>query len=137
MLDVVNFHYLQGVPIKEVIDRQHSEIKRKSKNLRTAIVEGMGMDQIIACANDLINTTLEHFKSEEDAMDVSRFEGVTKHKLMHAKMADTVKEIWTDLGRRKVGDAMELMKFFDERLTYHLEFEDGAFGRSLKECRVS
>jgi hemerythrin-like metal-binding protein len=136
MLDAVNLHHLLGVPIRQGIDHQHSEIKRKRKNLRIAIVQGIGMDQIIACANDLIETTLEHFKSEEEAMDGSKFQAVTAHKLLHAKMADTVKEIWTNLKRRKVGDAMELMKFFDENLTRHLEFEDGAYGRVLDSAEL-
>jgi hemerythrin-like metal-binding protein len=128
MLDLVDLYHLQGTPITEILDRQHSEIKRKGRNLRTAIVEGMGMDQIIACANDLAETTREHFRSEESAMDASKFEGVTAHKLLHAEMIDTVKKIWGDLELRKISDAMELMKFFVGRLAYHLEFEDGSFG---------
>jgi hemerythrin-like metal-binding protein len=128
MLDLVDLYHLQGAPIREILDRQHSEIKRKRQNLRTAIVEGMGMDQIIVCANDLAETTLEHFRSEESAMDASKFDGVTTHKVMHAQMVDSVKKIWGNLERRKVNDAMELMKFFEGRLAYHLDFEDGAFG---------
>ena len=128
MLDSVHLFHLQGVPTKEILDRQHAEIKQKQQNLRGAIIAGMGMDQIVACANDLIDTTLDHFKSEESATDASRFEGVTKHKLMHAEMINSVMKIWGNLERRKINDAMELMKFFDERLTYHLAFEDGAFG---------
>jgi hemerythrin-like metal-binding protein len=129
MLDSVNLFHLQGVPTKEILDRQHEAMKQKRQNLRTAIIEGSGMDHIVSCADDLIDTTLEHFKSEESAMDASTFEGVTNHKLMHATMVDTVMKIWNNLEHRKINDAMELMKFFDERLTYHLEFEDGTFGR--------
>lgn len=134
MIDSVNLYHLQGTPIREVLDRQHTAIKLKKNNLRTAIVEGMGMDLIVACANDLIQTTLEHFKSEESAMDATKFEGVAKHKEMHAAMTENVQKIWSNLTHRKIHDAMELMKFFEERLTYHLEFEDGAFGREFKKA---
>jgi hemerythrin len=95
------------------------------------------MDQIIACANDLFDTTLEHFKSEEDAMDASKFEGVTMQKLMHAKLTKSVKMISSNLECRKVGIAMELMKSFNENLTYHLEIEDGAFGHELNSAELS
>ncbi len=116
----------------DVLDRQHLEIKRRHKNLRTAIVEGLGMDQIVACAKDLIDVTIGHFKSEEGAMEENKFQGLSAHKLLHAEMLESVKKIWSDLERRKISNAMELMKFFDERLVFHLEQEDIMFERELR-----
>jgi hemerythrin-like metal-binding protein len=135
MHDPVDLYNLQGAPVAEILDRQHSEIRRKRQNLRTAIVEGMGMDQIVACAQDLMDTTLEHFQSEESAMDESKFEGVAIHKQVHAQMVETVHGIRSNLERRKIGAAVELMTVFVERLDHHLEYEDGAFGRNLRELQ--
>lgn len=133
MQDTADLHNLNGQNLAAVLDRQHSEIKRRQTNLRTSIVDGMGMNQIVACAKDLIDATLEHFKSEERAMEISRFAGLVMHKHIHDGMARNVREIWSDLEHRKIYDAMELMKFFDERLTFHLDWEDGPFGRHLGE----
>jgi hemerythrin-like metal-binding protein len=133
MLDEVDLYYqTQGGPIMEILDRQHSEIKQKRQNLRTSIINGMGFDQIAACAMDLIATTLEHFKSEESAMEAGKFQGLGVQRLLHAHMIESVKTIWTDLEHRKINDALELLKFFDMTLTYHLESEDGAFGRESR-----
>ena len=134
MLDAVDRHYLQKGHSLEILDRQHSEIKCKRQNLRRAIVEGLGMDQIVACSKDLIDTTLTHFKSEESAMEASGYVGLGVHKLLHDEMAASLKAIWIDLGHRKISDAMELMNFFDVRLAYHLDCEDGAFGRELRDA---
>ncbi len=135
---MLNPHNVQPFPepsAADILDRQHSEIKRKRQNLRTSIIEGMGMDQIVACAKDLIDTTLEHFRSEEHAMEASRFTGLTGHKHLHAEMIQSLEEIWGELEHRKISTAMELMSFFDVRLTYHLDFEDGAFEREMKNIR--
>lgn len=133
MLDEVDLYYRnRGGRTMEILDRQHSEIKRKRQNLRTSIIEGMGFDKIADCAMDLIATTLEHFKSEEAAMEAGNFQGLGVQRLLHAQMIQSVKTIWTDLEHRKINDALELLKFFDLTLTYHLESEDGAFGHESK-----
>jgi hemerythrin-like metal-binding protein len=133
MLDSVDRNDLQFAPILEILDRQHSEIKSKRQKLRRTIVEGMGMEQIIACAQDLIDTTLEHFKSEERAMELCKFEGLAAHRVFHADLTENVKRIWSELELRRISDAMELMNFFDVSLAYHLDCEDGAFGRVLRD----
>jgi hemerythrin-like metal-binding protein len=133
MPNVTDLHNLNGANLAVILDRQHSEIKQKQKNLRASVVEGMGMNQIVACAKDLIDTTLDHFKSEECAMEISRFTGLLAHKHLHDGMAKSVNEIWSDLEHRKINAAMQLLTFFDERLTFHLDWEDGPFGRKLDD----
>lgn len=132
MLDEVDLYYIQRSQIAAVIDREHSEISQKQADLQTAIIEGMGMDLIIACAQNLIDTTINHFKSEESAMLASKFVGLGAHQLLHAEMLESVRTIWSDLEHRKIGDAMQLMVFFDVRLARHLDQEDGSFGRELR-----
>jgi hemerythrin-like metal-binding protein len=132
MLDAVDLYHLQRSQIAEIIDREHSEIRQKQADLQIAIIEGMGMDLIVACAQNLIETTLNHFKSEESAMEASKFVGLGVHQLFHAEMIKSVQTIWSDLDHRKIGDAMQLMVFFDGRLARHLDHEDGAFGSELR-----
>jgi hemerythrin-like metal-binding protein len=135
MLDAVDLYHLQRSQIAEIIDRQHSQIRLQQQNLRSAIIEGMGMSLIVACAKLLIDTTIDHFKSEENAMEASNFAGLGAHRLLHAEWINRVEKIWSDLEHRKITDAMELLEFFDVRLTYHLESEDGAFGRELNNIK--
>lgn len=127
--------YIHGVPISEILDRQHSEIKCKLQNLRRSIVEGKEMDQIIACSKDLIDTTLAHFESEESAMEACNFEGLEAHKRLHAGMVESLTKIWSDLKHGHISNAMELMSFFDVNLAFHLDSEDGAFGRELRDAK--
>jgi hemerythrin-like metal-binding protein len=135
MLDTVNRYHLQGTPTADILDRQHLQIKRQQQYLRTTIIIGTGMDQIVACAKNLIQTTIEHFKSEEGAMDAINFSGLGVHQLLHAEMIERAMKIWSDLEHCNISEAMESMKSFDERLTHHLDFEDGAFGSELSNIK--
>ena len=131
MLDTVNLYHLQGTPTADILDRQHLQIKQRQQDLRTAIIIGMSMDQIVARAKDLIRTTLYHFESEEGVMDAAKFHGLTPHRHLHAEMIESLKGISCDLERSQISGAMELMRFFEGRLTYHLDVEDAAFEREL------
>jgi hypothetical protein len=62
-------------------------------------------------------------------MDAGKFQGLGAQKLLHAKMVESVRTIWSDLEHRKINNALDLLTFFDVALTYHLEAEDGVFGR--------
>lgn len=130
MLDQLTFDR-QGTEVVDILDRQHTQIKGKQKIARAAIIEGGGMDRIIACSKDLIYTTLVHFKSEEDAMDVDAPGSFTVHRRLHANMIESLKDISNDLEHRRISGAMALMKLFDERLTIHLDVEDAELEREL------
>jgi hemerythrin-like metal-binding protein len=88
------------------------------------------MDRIIECSKELISTTLVHFRSEERAMDANPRD-FTTHKRVHANMIESLRDISNDLEQRRITGAMELMKFFEEQLTYHLDVEDAALDREL------
>jgi len=129
MLDKLIVHYFQGTG--NIVDRQHIEINRKHQNTRTAIIEGRGMDRIIACSKELIAATLMHFKSEESAMDANP-RNFTAHKRLHAEMVESLRDISNDLEQRRISGAMELMRFFEARLTYHLDAEDAVLDQDLR-----
>jgi hemerythrin-like metal-binding protein len=136
ILAPVDSDYPQGTPNPDIHDRQHLDIKRRQQYLRTAIVIGEGMDQIIAYSKDLIRTTLYHFESEEDAMTTNKFQDLATHRLFHAEMIERLKEMSDDMECRRISRAMELIRFFDGRLTYHMDVEDAAWERELKKLDV-
>jgi hemerythrin-like metal-binding protein len=132
MLDQLTFHHLAATKGGDILDRQHIEINHEHRDLWVAIIGGGGFDQIIACSNKLIATTLVHFKSEENAMDANTLRNFTAHKRLHADMIESLKDISDDLERRRINGAMALLKFFDGRLTYHFAVEDAGLERELR-----
>jgi len=132
VLDDVAFSNIHTVKVRYILDREHIQIKRKHERARSAIIEGGGMNRIIACSKELIATTLAHFKSEESAMDACNPRNITTHKRLHADLIESLKDISNDLEQRRIIGAMALMKLFDERLTNHLEVEDADLERELR-----
>ena len=131
MLSRVN-QDLRAIRVEDILDREHKEIKRKFQDLRTAIIEGLGMERIIASSRQLIGATLDHFKSEELAMDADRIRTYAVHRRQHVEMIGSLKEISSDLEQRMIRGALELIKLFDSRLTYHLDVEDAELERELR-----
>jgi hemerythrin-like metal-binding protein len=126
------FHHLMGTKAGEILDRQHLQIKRKHQDVRTAILEGGGMERIIACSKDLIAATRAHFQSEERAMDANALRNFSAHREMHDDIIESLQDISNDLEQRRISGAMELMKLFEGRILYHLDVEDAALERELK-----
>jgi hemerythrin-like metal-binding protein len=135
MLDQVNLSQLQGISVGDIHDREHFEIKWKTQHLRMAILEGKGIDKIIADAKELIVATLEHFKSEESAMDADTLRNFTTHRRLHTDIIQSLRDISNDLEQRRIRGAIELIKFFDVSLTNHLDVEDAAFERELRNVK--
>ncbi len=131
MLDQLIFHHLLGSKLGDILDRQHVQIKRKHQEVRTAILQGGGMERIIACSKALIAATRAHFQSEERAMEAVPMRNFTPHRKMHAEIIESLEDISHDLEQRRISGAMELLKFFESRIVYHLDVEDAALGREL------
>jgi hemerythrin-like metal-binding protein len=121
----------QGIEAGNIFDRQHMQINRKHQNLRAAILKGRGMDRIIESSKELVAATVAHFQSEESAMDATAPGNFSSHRRMHEDMMDSLRDISTDLEHRRIQGAMELMKFFEGRLTYHLDVEDAVLESAL------
>jgi hemerythrin-like metal-binding protein len=132
MLDQAIFHHLMGSKFGDILDRQHAIIKRKHQEARTAILEGGGMERIITSSKSLIAATVAHFESEERAMESVPLRNFTAHKNMHADIVESLEDISRDLEQRRISGAMELLKFFESRIVYHLDVEDAALERELK-----
>jgi hemerythrin len=135
MLNQVNLSQLQEISVGDIHDREHLEIKWKQQHLRMAILEGKGMDKIIADAKELIVATLEHFKSEESAMDADTLRNFTTHRRLHTDIIQSLRDISNDLEQRRIRGAIELIKLFDVSLTNHLDVEDAAFERELRNVK--
>jgi hemerythrin-like metal-binding protein len=120
-----------GSKTSEIVDRQHLQIKHEHQELRKALLEGADLDRILEISTDLILTTLLHFESEERAMGESVNGKLVAHRQLHADLIESLKAISIDIENRKLNGALDLMKFFDGRLTYHLDVEDAEMERIL------
>ncbi len=131
MLDSEEVRPFSDNPIDNIFDREHLEIERCQQKLRSGIINGIGMNGIIACSKELIKSTLAHFRSEEAAMGARSIPSFETHRQMHAEMTETLNDISNDLEHRRINVALQLIKFFEQRINHHLEVEDAVLEREL------
>jgi hemerythrin-like metal-binding protein len=110
----------------QIVDREHAAIRRAHQELRALILAGGGMERILESSNKLIAVTLRHFESEERAMEDRSDACLGIHRDLHAELIEALEDISEDLEKRRIGAAVELLRFFDKRITYHLEVEDAS-----------
>ena len=127
------YYHCKGSKLGEIVDRQHLLIKREHQDLRKALLEGAELDRILEISTDLILTTLLHFESEERAMGDSANRKLVAHRQLHTELVESLKAISIDIEHRKLDGALDLMKLFDGRLTYHLDVEDAEMERILAD----
>lgn len=131
MSQQLGFYRMSGSKLCEIIDREHEQIRREHAELRKAITSGAEIERVLDISTDLILTTLLHFESEERAMSTSNHPTLLAHPILHAEMIESLRAITQDLHRGNFDAALELLKLFDGRLTYHLEVEDAEMERIL------
>lgn len=131
MNEKLNYGRYAGAKLRAIRDRDHQQIHRKYQELRASIVEGGGMERILQGSKDLITATVLHFESEERALGEDSLANLLAHQELHAEMIESLEEISKDLEQKSIRGAMELMKFFEGRLRYHLDVEDAALEREL------
>jgi hemerythrin-like metal-binding protein len=131
MFEPLTLYRHEGSRLGEVADRQHMQIRQRHHDLRNAILDGSSAEHILQCSSELIVTTLLHFESEERAIGKNPHQCLLAHQLLHTEMIANLTRISDQLGARKLSGAMELLKFFEGRLSYHLDFEDAALERQL------
>lgn len=129
----LTYYHCKGSKLGEIVDRQHQQIKREHQDLRKALLEGAELDRILEISTDLILTTLLHFESEERAMGESSNRKLVAHRQLHTDLIESLKAISVDIEHRKLDGALDLMKLFDGRLTYHLDVEDAEMERILAD----
>jgi len=130
-INTVDRYYIH-IPIMEILDQQHSEMRCMLQDLRRSILEKRDLDQIIACSKDLVDSIIEHVYSEENAMAANNFADLDAHRRLHVEIIDSAIKIWNDLEHWRISDATEHINFLDVRIAYHLGYEDGNFGRNLR-----
>lgn len=131
MNEKLNYGRYAGAKLRAIRDRDHQQIHRKYQELRASIIEGGGMERILQCSKDLITATVLHFESEERALGEDSLASLLAHQALHAEMIESLEDISKDLEQKSIRGAMELMKFFEGRLRYHLDVEDAALEREL------
>jgi hemerythrin len=120
----------------EEIDRQHKNLFAIAERLYEAKKgdgENLGL-RIDKTAEELLEYTEIHFKTEESLMEKCNYAGLSEHKRIHSKFKETAIEYKIRIKERR-GDlflAMEMMNFLIDWIVVHVSVTDKEYVPYLK-----
>jgi hemerythrin-like metal-binding protein len=127
------FYPRKGSKVGEILDREHLQIRREHQDLRKALAEGADRERILEISTDLILTVLLHFESEERAMANCSEPRLVAHLQLHNDLIESLNAISIDIEHHRIDSALDLLKLFEGRLSYHMDVEDAEIERVIAD----
>lgn len=108
----------------EELDRQHKILFLQLRNYVRDIRDKKGYDQILPTVKFLVNYTHFHLETEEEFMQEIAYPDFERHKALHDKARERIKEILITLKDEKQFVPIELYYFIANWITSHILHED-------------
>ncbi len=115
----------------KAMDDQHAILMDTLNDIRLALVQGQGRDQVKEGLNRLIEFTRMHFASEEQLLEKHSIPGAIEHRNAHQKLLGQLEEAAL---RTKHNDDLHLrsmLLFLRDWYTTHVEELDRPYGEWL------
>ncbi|WP_306599070.1 bacteriohemerythrin [Geothrix sp. 21YS21S-2] len=127
--------FATGIPS---VDDQHKTLFQTVNDFHEGLVTGRGREELARTLDFLVTYTVRHFKTEEDFMELHRFDGLKAHRSEHQLLLEEVaafKEQWSR--NAAAVRPMEVARFLGDWLTHHIQQMDFQYARFLKEGGLS
>ena len=115
------------------IDAEHLEMIGIINGLHGAVERGEGKEVVTAALRSLRERTREHFAYEEKLMAASEYPEAAAHGDQHQKLLGIVNILVENLELINDEIVLGTVGFFDDWFVIHVETDDAALGRFLRE----
>ena len=116
----------------EKIDEQHESLFKMLNELESALQKGKASQTINDIIDQMINYTVEHFKTEEDWFAKYRFPGSDAHIAEHKKFLGDVGDFAKKLNAGEVGLSIDVIQFLSDWITNHIMGIDMRYAPFMK-----
>ena len=113
------------------IDAQHKALFDLVNRFDDTMQTGMTAESV-GIMDDLISSTIEHFKFEEDLMAQVAFPQLPGHKQMHGELIKQVREMRAKVKAGGYVSTKSIVRFLADWLTNHIIREDLGYKPYLK-----
>jgi hemerythrin len=118
------------------IDRQHSELLRRARDLDVAAEAGATPEDLTRKLEALVEFTEEHFRSEEALMTAWGYDGYAAHHAGHEKLLDQIHLLRDEFRGGSIDPTSPLLRLFVQVWTRdHIVGPDKAFADYLRKMR--
>lgn len=124
---VFDSRYRVGV---EQVDLEHQELFRLASN----IYDSLALDVIVPMSgirpaiNELIESTLAHFASEESLMAMSGYPDLEDHRALHANLISRIRSFEAQIEKAEQLTPVDVYEFLCAWLGDHILTKDRMFG---------
>lgn len=112
-------------------DTQHKKLIDLVNKLNDAMRVGKGKDVLAAILQELLDYTVYHFKSEEEAMQKVAFDGYDEHKREHDKLTRQVLDFAAKFNSGNSMLTVSLMQFLKDWVLNHIKGTDQKYTKYL------
>ena len=109
------------------IDIQHKKLFEMINNFHQSTVAGNSTKPIATLIAEMKKYALTHFATEERIMEEKGFPRLKNHKQRHKDFADKVQNLEEKLKEGKLILPSEIVKFLNEWIVNHIQFEDKSY----------
>ncbi|MCL6622622.1 MAG: bacteriohemerythrin [Syntrophobacterales bacterium] len=125
-----------SVNIRE-LDEQHRRLLGLVEQLRTAMRQGRGKEELRRIFDGLVAYTATHFACEERLMEAHGFPEYEEHQRIHAAMTRKVLDLQRQFHCGRLGLSLEVLKFLEEWVEKHILGTDKKYGPFLNQRGVT
>ena len=113
-------------------DKQHLKLVEIVNRIYQAIKENRTQNELETILNELVDYTVYHFDSEENAFKKFNYKDYEKHRNIHEALKGQVLKFMNDYKSGKTNIGFNLMEFLKSWLLNHIKVEDKKYGPVLK-----
>ncbi len=113
------------------IDSQHMTLVAILNELYEAKMKGRPREATGPLLLKLVKYTRDHFSTEEAMMAAAKYSGLAAHRREHERLTKQVEEYFARSNRGECTASIELLRFFRNWLTNHIQQFDKAYGPCL------
>lgn len=113
------------------MDDQHGIMMDALNDLRLALVQGRGRDEISEGLNRLIEFTRMHFISEEQLLEQNGYSGLVQHRAAHQHLLSQIEEMALRTQHNDELHMRSLLVFLRDWYMSHIEDQDSQYGAWL------
>lgn len=125
-----NDRFATGIP---TVDDQHKTLFKTVNDFHEGLMTGRGREEMAKALEFLVDYTVKHFKTEEDFMQLHKYDAFSAHRAEHLLLLEevaTFKEQWTKNAASV--RPMEVARFLGDWLTHHIQQMDFEYVKFLK-----
>jgi hemerythrin len=135
-MTILTWNHAISVGVR-AMDDQHAILMDTMNDLRRALIEGGGREQVSNELNRLILFTEMHFSSEERLLEQHGFPNAAQHREAHKRLLIQVRETTHHAQHSEDGQMRSLLGFLHDWYSTHIETVDQQYGQWFNERGIT